>query len=149
MEYICQFISTFFHTFLAYFNVNILVLLWTAVLLPIETILENKSTFLILGNYECGIIIIIYWDSFPPSMMGWSCLVHINHFCRIDDRDELSRSSNGIIESAQFNDIALYWKPAVSVSSWKRTRAVYTSVCPANHLAITAVHSPYLSDAVR
>ena len=27
-----------------------------------------------------------------------SCLGHINHFYRIDDRDELSRSSNGIID---------------------------------------------------
>ena len=41
----------------------------------------------------------------------------------------------------QFNDHALYWKPAVSVSSWKRTRVVYTVVCQANHLAITAVYA--------
>ena len=30
---------------------------------------------------------------------------------------------------------------AVSVSSWNRTRVVYTAVCHANHLAITAAHS--------
>ena len=35
-------------------------------------------------------------------------MLRINNFYRIDDRDELSRDSNGIIESAQCNDLALH-----------------------------------------
>ena len=36
---------------------------------------------------------------FPSFKVGQSCLGHSNHFYRIEDRDdELSRSSNGIIE---------------------------------------------------
>ena len=51
----------------------------------------------------------MYRDSFPPSKWGsQSGLGHINHFYRIDDRDdEFSRSSDFIIESdtenLQFN----------------------------------------------
>ena len=36
----------------------------------------------------------------------------VNHFYRIDDRDELRWSSYGIMERGQFNDLALHWKPA-------------------------------------
>ena len=48
--------------------------------------------------------------------------------------DELSRSSNGIIESGQCN----YTENLQSgVTTEVRTRTVNTAVCPANHLAIT------------
>ena len=63
---------------------------------------------------------------------------HINHFDRIEDRDELSRSSNGIIE----RDSAMTSHCTENLHSCgTRTRAVSTAVCPANHLAITAVIS--------
>ena len=59
------------------------------------------------------------------------------HFYRIDDRDdELSRSSNGIIESN--SAMTLYCTENLH-SCGARTRAVNTAVSPANHLAITAV----------
>ena len=53
-----------------------------------------------------------------PSLFPSLSLRHINHFYRIEDKDdELSWSSIDIIESWQVNDLALHWKPAVSVSS--------------------------------
>ena len=49
-------------------------------------------------------------------------LGHINHFYRIADRDdELSRSSNGIIESWQCNDLAL-------LTTWSSLRLLRTNV---------------------
>ena len=65
---------------------------------------------------------------------------HINNFYRIDDRDdELSRSNDRIIESCSSMTLHCSENLAVSVSSWKRTRVVYTAVCNANQLAITAL----------
>ena len=65
---------------------------------------------------------------------GYSCLGHINHFYRIDNRDdELSRSRNGSIESG--SAITLHCTENLH-SCEARTRAVDTAVCPANHLAI-------------
>ena len=76
---------------------------------------------------------------FPSFKEGQSCLGHINHFYRIDDRDdELSRSSDSIIESGSSKSLHCTENLAVSVSSWKRTRVVYTADCHANNLALTA-----------
>ena len=49
-------------------------------------------------------IIIIYRDCFSPARWGSHAYGMLTIFT---DRDELSRSSNDIIESGQFNDLAL------------------------------------------
>ena len=66
---------------------------------------------------------------------------HINHFYRIDDRDdELSLSSNCIIERDWGSAMTLHCTENLH-SCGARTRSAHTAVCPANHLglAITVV----------
>ena len=55
---------------------------------------------------------------------------HINHFYGIGDRDELSRSSNGILESG--SAMTLHCTENLHLCG-ARTLAANTAVCPANH----------------
>ena len=85
------------------------------------------------------IIIIIYRDCFPPSRWGSHVQGILTIFTEVTIK-MMNLVSPVMASQKAGSSMTLYCTENLqsSVSCWKRTRAVYTAVCPANHLGITA-----------